>query len=246
MKKIALVFASTLLFIGSISAQEGFQLGLNLSPNISWMTEKSENLESKGQNLGFNFGVVADFNITENYAFGTGLNIIRTGGELQYADVQTISFPNGVSNATGGRTKADLDLQYIEVPLTLKLSTNEIGYLTYFGQFGLGLGFNIGARADTDFEYAGGSGSVSRKDVDFRDEINFFRTSLIVGAGAEYNLSGNTSILLGITFNNGFSNVLSEDTYEQDANGNGIPTSSRSKEFKAVNNYLVLNLGVLF
>lgn len=245
MKKITLLLAIISVFCSNLIAQDNFQLGLNLSPNINWLKANSENLKSDGQNLGFNFGVTADFNITENYAFATGVNIIRTGGELQYPDVQVITSPNGTKSEVGGKTKADINLRYIEVPLTLKLSTNEIGYITYYGQFGLGLGFNFDATADLEFTYPGSTATVSRSDVDYKDEINFLRTSLIVGVGAEYNLSGNTSLLMGLSFNNGFSNVLSEDNYDADANGNGVP-GDRNKDFKAINNYLVLNLGVLF
>lgn len=243
MKKIALLVFTFTTIISSSFAQADFQLGLSLSPNFSWFKAQSTSVESDGLKFGFNYGIIGDFNIAENYSLSTGIMLASLGGELEYADIQDISSTTTPS-LIGGRTTSDITLKYIEIPLTLKLKTNEIGYLTYYGQFGLGLGINYDATADTDFNYPGSNGAQSQEEVDFADEVNILRASLIVGLGAEYNLTGNTSLVFGFTFNNGFTNVLTEDAYDEDNNGNGI--GNRSEDFKAINNYLLLNIGVLF
>ena len=245
MKKIAALLS--LIFVISLAtkAQSDFQLGLNFSPNISWFKAKTENVTNEGTNFGFNFGLIGDFNIADNYAFSTGINVVTIGGEISYPFAQEVELPNSTTTSFGGKRTADITLKYIEVPLTLKLKTNEIGSLTYFGQFGFGLGVNYDASADVSFEYPSqNGGNISDEGVDYKSEINLIRASLIVGLGAEYNLSGNTSVLFGVSFNNGFTNVLSEDAYDEDINGNG--TGARDKEFKAINNYILLNLGIIF
>ena len=248
MKKIfalALIFSTAL----ALKAQDkDFQLGFQLSPNLSWISPDSEGIESDGMKLGFSYGIVADFKIAENYAFSTGITLLNSGGRINYPDVQEDVLPQTTANpngSIGGRNSADIRLNYIQVPLTIKLKTNEIGYMKYFGQFGLAGAVNIDAVADTEFDYPGASGTVNREDVDFTDEISLFRASLLMGIGAEYNLSGNTSLMFGITFDNGFLNILSEDNYAEDSNGNGTP-GGRSEDFKAINNSLILNFGVLF
>lgn len=248
MKKKLLLIALSAFFIAEINAQSDFQLGLKLSPNFSWFKAQSESLSSDGINFGFNYGLVGDFNISENYSFSTGLLIVNAGGEIEYPYVAQIDQGAGITTAIGGKRKDDISLSYIEIPLTLKLKTNEIGYLKYFGQFGVGLAANYRAKADTEFTYAGANTAITVSDdeVDFADEINFFRASLIVGLGVEYNLSGNTSLILGATFNNGFTNVLSEDAYYANPDGTGDATRGREDDFKAINNYLILNVGVLF
>ncbi len=243
MKKNLLLIALTALISLGIQAQNSFQLGLQLSPNVSWLKTQSENAESEGSKFGFSYGIIGDFNIAENYAVSTGIIILSTGGKMSYPDA-TVLDVGGTPTTFGGVTDADISLKYIEIPLTLKLKTNEIGYMTYYGQFGFSLGVNYDAEADIDFEYPGGTGALSQESVDFKDEINLLRAGLVVGLGAEYNLSGNTSILMGLTFNNGFTNILSEDGYDADQNGNG--TGSRNKDFKAINNIITLNVGVLF
>ncbi len=243
MKKNLLLIVILVFSTSSFFAQSDFQLGLNLSPNFSWFKSQSETVTSDGLKFGFNFGLVGDFNISENYSFSTGLIIVNNGGKIEYPFVQEIE-SGGTKLSVGGKRTDEITLRYIEIPLTLKLKTNEIGYLKYYGQFGLGLGVNYDSEADVEFNYPGNNGALSNDDVDYADEINLFRASLIVGLGVEYNLTGSTSLILGATFNNGFTNVLSEDGYSEDQNGNG--TLPRDQSFKAINNYLVINVGVLF
>jgi hypothetical protein len=105
-----------------------------------------------------------------------------------------------------------LTLQYIELPITLKLKTNEIGYLTYYLQAGLAPAINIRSRADIKFNtqtttLATNStviSNVESDDEDIQDEINNINLSMIIGGGIEYTLSGSTVLLVGVQFNNGF------------------------------------------
>ena len=225
MKKTLVLILISLLSVPGFSQTEdepGFQLGFQFSPSIGWFKPDSEGLERDGMRVGFNFGLTADFNISKNYAFSTGLGLINTGGKINFQDVN-----------------------YIHVPITLKLKTNQIGYMTYFARIGFGLGVNYRAEADEEFKYPGVSETISGSELDYKDEINLLRTSLIIGLGAEYNLSGNTSLVFGASFDNGFNNVLKEDAYEEDANGNGI-IGPKDKAFKAIQNQIVLNLGIIF
>ena len=92
--------------------------------------------------------------------------------------------------------------------------------------------------------YPGSNGSVSKEEVNFDDETNFFRASLIVGLGAEYNISGNTSLVFGVTYDNGLTNIFDEDGYNADVDGNGV--NPKDKNIKAFSKAIVLNLGVFF
>ena len=74
---------------------------------------------------------------------------------------------------------------------------------------------------------------IEEENENIQDDINLFRAALIVGAGAEYNFSGNTSLLFGITYNNGFTNIANFDV-------------DVDKKAKLLNNYLELTVGVFF
>lgn len=133
-------------------------------------------------------------------------------------------------------------MQYIEIPLTLKLKTNEIGYLTYFLQFGLSPGICIRSKADftTSIQSGGVTASSSSDKVDVKNGINNINLSMIIGGGVEYTLSGSTTLLLGVQFNNGFLDVL-DDKFDD-----GLLSEDDRKTLKANSNYLALTVGILF
>ena len=240
---ICLLAISSLIY--SQDSPKKFQLGFHFSPNVSWMKADSETIESDGAKLGFSYEVVADFNIADNYAISTGVNMLTSGVKYNYPDFQEA---DGITGEESGRTSADLRFRYVQIPITLKLKTNQIGYMRYFGQFGLGTAFAYDATADTEFKYPGNDGTSSKEDVNFDGMTNFFRASLIIGIGAEYNIAGNTSILFGLTYDNGLTNVFSKDGFNEDAFGNAKTPRGENDDKKIIgfNNSIVLNLGVLF
>ena len=226
MKKI-LIFLSALLlaFPLATAGETGFKFGMQASPNISWHRPETRGFERNGVTIGLSYGVVADFVFAEGYAISSGVNILHTGGKLKYRYVQ-----DGLDTDK----RRDYSLRYLQVPLTIKLRTDEIGYITYYGQFGLGIGFNTKAEADQRIPQPDGT-VVSARDVDISDETRFMRGALIIGAGVEYSLGGRTSLMGGLEFNNGFSNALKK---ESPVPGGASPSS--------MVNYLQVTLGVMF
>lgn len=229
MKKI-FRFTLLLLFPALISSAQTsdptFHFGMKICPNMAWLKSDTKGLESDGSVTRFSYGLITEFRIAENYAFATGIDISYRGGKLKE------------ENNTDTSTTVDestLKLQYIELPLTLKLKTNEIGHLRYYLQVGVAPGFNLRARADgkttTQVRTTGSNPTNTTKefeDQDVQDDINSINVSMVIGAGIEYNLSGSTNFFGGIVFNNGFTDI------------------SDSKDDKYVSNFLGLNLGVLF
>lgn len=219
MNKAFAIFAAAFLACPmSMNAQdaadtEGVRFGIKLAPNLGFLQSETDGIESNGSGFGYSFGLMAEFPIGSagNYRFASGLFLNNITGkwkeEFKYHD-----------DLTGPeRTKeleTDVKLQYIEVPLTIKMMTNEIGYMRYYGQIGFGNGFNIRAKADRVVpDYYDNAPTivesfVEEKDEDLQSDIMLYKASLIVGAGMEYNFSGNTSLLVGITYNNGFTNIL--------------------------------------
>ena len=265
MKKIIGLFIGVLVGTTLLNAQDNgkFRFGFKIEPNVSWLSPKDKNLESTGSSVRFSYGLNADIMFTDNYAIGTGLAVISNGGEVEYL--------NEYNNQDGNfivKTIRDYNNKYVEVPLTLKLRTNEIGYMTYWFQFGLGLGVNIDARANEEIEFLyqeisdGGGGTtwsnssavvnlparVTNDKEPISSDVRTFRTSLIIGAGVEYSLSGSTGIIAGLTFNNGFNNVLKGDGIKKTDTGEPIFVDGQPSTFdlKAISNHLGLTIGILF
>lgn len=203
MKRAILLFTLCVISLSNAFAQK-FHFGLGVTPSLVWLHPGSDNLKGDGSKFGFNYGLITEFAITDNYSLATGLTIDSKGGKLRNGDT--------ISSAT---------IRYIDVPVTIKMKTNQIGYMKYYGQFGLAPGFLIGARGTTSY------GTFSTGDVDIKDGTNNFNVSLVIGLGIEYTLAGNTNLLLGIVYKNGFSDVIDGPN-------------------KANVNSLGLNIGVLF
>ncbi len=203
-----------------------FMFGMKAAPNISWHRPETRGFERNGATIGFSYGLIADFLFAESYAISSGMHILHTGGKLKYRYRR-----DGLDTDKS----RDYSLRYLEFPLTIKLRTEEVGYVTYYGQFGLGLGFNTKAEADERIPQPDGS-VVSRTGVDISNEIRFMRGAMIIGAGLEYSLGGRTSLIGGLVFNNGFSNVLKMDN----------PYDPNASSPSSMLNYLEITFGVMF
>ncbi|NNE55974.1 MAG: outer membrane beta-barrel protein, partial [Flavobacteriales bacterium] len=219
-------------------------------------------LNNAGSSLRFGYGVNADIHFTENYAIGTGFKIVTNGGRLQYFEDDVRLDENDKEVQYIIQKERDYKLKYVEFPVTLKLRTNEIGYITYWGQFGLGLGANISAKAD-DIDYFAlefddtsdpaqwvvpTRPDFKEEQIDIKDDIQLFRASLYIAGGIEYNLSGSTSVIVGVTFDNGFTNPLKGQGIEEKDDDVPLISSEGPVTFdlKAISNSLGLTVGILF
>jgi hypothetical protein len=224
-----LIFSLSFLLIALVTLAEdeqGFHFGLRAAPSLAWLRSDTKGYNTDGTKFGFSYGLITEFNFAHRYAFATGIDVTYRGGKFKTLE----SFNNGDSVVS---TSSSYTLQYIEIPITLKLKTNEIGYLTYYLQAGVAPGVNIRAResynATLQHKVNGAIETISSKDegVDIQDNINNFNLSMIIAGGVEYTISGSTVMLVGIQFNNGFLDVF-----------DGTP--------KVNSNYLALTLAVLF
>ncbi|MFC2115198.1 porin family protein [Bacteroidota bacterium] len=192
-----------LMFSSQIFAQ-GLSFSVVFDPQITWMNSDSKRIEKDGNSIGLGGGLVMDNYFAENYAFSTGLSILSTGGNLQFLD--SLDFQNGGEIDTlppGSIVK--YRLQYLTIPISLKLKSNEIGYVRFFTHLGINAHINVKATAD-----------VNSKDItgeDIRDEIQFFMLSYFIGGGLEYSLGGNTAIIGGIYFTSGIMDVTANSDY---------------------------------
>lgn len=205
------VFLAPLFANAQYSEGNKTQLGFTTSPTFGWFTFPSGQtpvIESDGMRTGFSYGVLADIPFSDNYYFSTAL---------------TVSTLNAKATEPGISTSV-YKLQYMEVPLTLKLKSNEIESRRFYGQFGLNTGINIGSKQDIMYT---NSSTPDEKGKDIGNLINSFRAGLLLGGGAEWKMGENMNLLTGLSYSNGFSDVFDGDA-------------------KAKNSYIALNLGIFF
>lgn len=237
MKRI-LTLGLLILILGTSTygqSDRPFRFGLHFSPLIGWLKPDAVDYESDGSILNINYGFSTEFMIAPNYTFATGLDILTNGGKLNFPHAMKINETD--SMAMPGTLSRKYQTQYLQVPLTIRMRTNEMGYLTFYGQFGFTAGFNLSAKANDEFDYAGSStgGKINNENVDIQDDISFFRAGMLIGLGAEYSLGGSTALTAGVTFNNGFTDILS-----------GQNAIDENRKENAISNVLEITLGVIF
>lgn len=151
-------------------------------------------------------------------------------------------------------------ISYITIPLTLKMKTKEIGTMTYFGQIGVNTSVRWKATVNDKVTVINDpptptstapptlGATDSKSKVDVTKDVSLIHETLNFGLGTELNLSGSTSIVFGLNYNLGFTNVVkSESDYLErrvnDIYGVGTP-SPMPQSFKS--NAVILTVGVLF
>jgi hypothetical protein len=221
MKKISL--AALLTFFASAAFAQ-IEIGLKLSPSLAGnrvVAEQRHNMESTSARARIGFGVLVDYFFTENYAFSTGLNYTSKGSGTVYNTTPD-------DNQAIVRRTDRFSLQYIELPLMMKLYTNEIATDTklYF-HLGPSLNTNIAAKVNDQKILPGGQRATKR--------FNLFEVSAILGTGAEWQLGQTTRVFGGIAYHRGLTNI--DNAYGRELNDRNI--SIRSDAF-------ILDLGLKF
>jgi len=215
----------SLLFILFLSqallGQGNIRFGVNVDPQFAWLRSSDHKaLDPDGAIFHMQAGLQMDYFFQENYAFILGFGISNLGGKLVYADSANYGSDGDPVIVLPGQS-IKMNLQYLNIPLGLKLKTEEMGYLTGFLQVGFNPMFNINAHITSE------DGSFDQENIQ-EEGANLFNLGYHVGLGAEYRLGGKTALVGGIRWTSGFTDVTQND-------GSNINT-----------NALSIHLGMLF
>ncbi|UOR04323.1 PorT family protein [Hymenobacter aerilatus] len=200
MKKLLLALGATLLTISAASAQ--VEIGLKISPSITSLRADSPRngtgatgFKNEKSKLGFGGGVIIDYFFGQNYAFSSGLFLTGKGGTVSYYDT-----------ALGRRQEQKIGVQYLEVPVSLKLFTNDIseGTKVYF-QVGGTLAGAIAARINGEKYYT--DPGISNAETRASKHVIIPDVGLLGGAGVEYLLGQSTRLIAGISYHHGIVNI---------------------------------------
>lgn len=202
MKKLLL--ASLLFAVTTGAACAQVEIGLKISPAITSLRAEStskNSFASDGSQLGFSGGLVVDYFFGENYAFSTGLELAGKGGTIRYTDYQN----NGVGNGNAFQNSYKMSTQYLQIPLSVKLFTNEItsGTRIYF-QVGGSLNVPIGTRINGSKFYTDPATGTETKAGDY---VYPFDADALVAAGAEYTMGKSTKLFAGLGYHRGLVDI---------------------------------------
>lgn len=197
--KATYLFFLMMLITVSVHAQR-MRFSISGNSKFCWFNSKSESINLKGAIVGLSPQLGLDYFFAGKYAISSGILVENSGGKLSYTD--TISFKaNNEQKLLPAGTVIKYRLQYLGVPIGLKLKTQEIGYSTFFVNFGLTPLFNIKSRV-----YNTG---VFPDKANAKNEIRALNINYFFSSGIEYSLGGNTALIGGVRYSAGFMNISS-------------------------------------
>jgi hypothetical protein len=228
MKKLLLATLVLGASAGTASAQ--VEIGLKLSPSIAYLRADGPtgyNFQNEKSKVTLGGGLVVDYFFGQNYAFSTGLWLTGKGGTISYTD---ISAPG--SSLTVNKEQK-IGLQYLEVPVTVKLFTNDIATDTklYF-QLGGTIGGAIASRINGSKRY---TDAATATETEASKHFIVPDAAALVGAGVEYQLGQSTKVFGGLSYHRGLLNI---DKYFDKDRG--------FQDVTLKNNEVALDLGLKF
>jgi hypothetical protein len=223
MKKILLALLAVGASAGTAFAQ--VEIGLKLSPSVTNLRAESPSrlsFQNEKSKLTIGGGLIVDYFFGQNYAFSTGVQLVGKGG--------TISFLDPINDR---RYEQKIGIQYLEVPVSVKLFTNDITTDTklYF-QLGGTLGGAIAAKIDGNKRYISPTTGSETKAL---DHVITPEIAALLGFGVEYQLGQSTKVLAGLSYHRGLLNV---DEYFED--------NRKFSDVNLKNSEFALDLGLKF
>ena len=254
------------------------KFGLYGQGSLCWLTPEEQKLYSRGDfGLGFGWGLDTEINLKNNTSLRTGLNLSTFTAGINYYDSDLslkhetfylldatenfVSWDDGLLNDSNKYIyqlyNRKYTVNYVNIPFVLKLKTNEIGYLTYFGEFGATIGLKTKSTVEDDsklFTWDSTASTLSALEPSTRsiDNINIdkgtqtVRLGLTIGAGAEYSLSGNTALFFQLNWNYFIFNQLVSEEKEEFLRQEVSSGVFESVGVKSLPGNIVLSFGILF
>jgi len=175
-----------LVIMGALSVHaQDFRIGLSLSPTIS-----------------FNKGMVKvndQFQIADTLKSG-GLGF-KGGLWADYGFAENYYIHSGIvlHNRNFSTKDINMNITTVEIPFTLKMRSGEVAdNIRILGFFGATMDINVSGKQGT---------------VVITEDLNKLGSSLVFGAGAEYNV-GFGNINLGLSYHLGMTDVWKSDEYK--------------------------------
>lgn len=198
MKKFTLILLLSLFVFSWAHAQDYYgssysgkkvSLGITFSPNLHWLRYGDLKNIKKEPKIGYSYGLLADFAMTENYYFSTGFLINSLKASSDY-----------LSGNPNNDVLSTYHLQYVEVPFGLKLQSTQRYYRSYYGQFG----FTAGMKINGDHESSG------EDKTSLGSNADLVRLAMQIGGGINWQLDHKLSMMTGLSLNNGFTGILKD------------------------------------
>lgn len=249
MKKNLLIVALLLGLSLGVSAQskeyKGFAFGFKVGPNLNWIGSNAEDVANLKAKVGLNFGFDAEFYFAENYAIVSGLNVNLINGRYSFEDMRQL---DTVAGYTLGTVDRNFKATVFEIPLMVKMVTEQFGPLRYFAQIGGAFGYTYRTKIKDTFDET----AMHEKFTSSDKEYNPFRFSLRAAVGTQYTIQGTSRVFLDVYYSHDMINNISSggaglvsSNYRKYYAGNK-DLGERTNPLHVVQNQVGIEVGILF
>lgn len=226
MKKSFLLVIVMLVLSVSASAQyKGFSFGMKFGPAFDWAGSKTNTIQNEGTRMGFRWGLVADYYFAENYAITTGLNVNYLRGHYSFQDMHNFSLVDSITDYRLGNVDRRYKATTFELPIALKMVTEEFGPFSFFAQVGAAVGYTRKALSKDDF-IAVDDANLTYADEDFvsaASQYNPFHVGLHVALGGQFIIKGSTRAFADLYYSRDLLNGIKE----------GVGSTGRYRDYYA-------------
>ncbi|MEX1190889.1 MAG: outer membrane beta-barrel protein [Brumimicrobium sp.] len=269
MKKLLIMMLATSIVAG-INAQEAAEkkilAGLTLGTGMNFNTPQTNAISSK---VGADFyaGMSFDWHFAKNIAISTGIEFdfnrfrheFNVPARFQYTDKEIVQRGDEVTPNSGESSYLLTERRYrniyLTIPTMLRFQTNYMGYLRYFGKFGVRNSFLLTTRADNKGSIQPGNEGVDLEDMQNPGDLAIYKGSAGLSVGAEWNFSGSTCIVGEIGYYYGFSEIHKQDAtfgseqYKKDKNKSLYTLNEGDREYftpSSKQGQIILKVSFLF
>lgn len=197
------------------AATKKIQAGLIIGTGMNFQKMGTKNLSTNGIGGDFNIGANLNFNINENISFNTGLEFDISTAKYKatnqvfykFNDTEILRKDEWETNSSVFQlTERKQSAKYISIPTMFLFRTNFIGYFRYFGKFGLRHSILADSKSnDVGYVYTTGNGVESKNEnMKRKNEMLFYKGSIGLCGGAEWNFTGSTCLMAELGYYYGF------------------------------------------
>lgn len=221
MRIIVLTFGFFLALQAALQAQGGVRAGFQVSPTWSWMRTNDKSIEGVGTNWGLKFGAELEFpNLKRTdggLAFVTGLGLgLNQGGTLLNGHQQGVFWPEtNLSTPVLDTLPRDARLTYhvthLEIPIGGRIRFEPVaraGDMDIRINIDGGGLLGIRTRAVGDIR---GAAPAQTEDEDIANETSSIALSWQLGLSAELERSGGGSFVIGLVFQQQFTDLTKDN-----------------------------------
>lgn len=228
MKKL-LILGLTLFFAANVNAQEAGDkkvlAGLMIGGGMNFNSAET-NAISTSVGGDFVAGMNLDWHFASNIALSTGIEFdfnrfthsFNDTAFFDYSDKEVVQRGNQADAAYSNLGEGSFFLEerkyksiYLSLPVMLRFQTNYLGYVRYFGKFGIRNSFLLQTRGD-NFGDNYPANDVPVMDTQLDDmkipgSLSLYKGTIAFSAGAEWNFTGSTCLVGEIGYYYGFSEI---------------------------------------